>query len=133
MGNASQGKNASQGEKEIAQVENGAGWRRALVEDFVWSAEQDPNTLRFFRVPDPADPEPRRAQEIPSEEVAGAAAYVLDRQVALPLEELEREAARLFGFTRRGKQVTAKMQAGIRLLQERGGCVIQADSVTASV
>lgn len=118
---------------QLALVAIPEGIRPVVRGDFVWSAEQDPNTLRFFRVPDPADPEPRRAQEIPSEEVAGAAAYVLDRQVALPLEELEREAARLFGFTRRGKQVTAKMQAGIRLLQERGGCVIQADSVTASV
>lgn len=39
---------------------------------FVWEADQDPAQYRRFRVPDLADPSPRKAEELPPQEIAGA-------------------------------------------------------------
>jgi hypothetical protein len=54
------------------------------------------------------------------EEVANAAMYVLETQISLPVDDLVRETARVFGFHRTGKQVSNSMLDGIKLLVQKG-------------
>jgi hypothetical protein len=62
----------------------------------------------------------RDAAELPTLEVANAAAAVLQDEIALPREELARATARRFGFGRMGKRVEESMDRGIARILERG-------------
>lgn len=79
---------------------------------FYWLKEQDPTQWNTFRVPVEADPK-RNADELPKEEVFCAIIDVLINQISLPEEELIREVARLFGYTRIGGNVEQAMRLGI--------------------
>jgi hypothetical protein len=95
--------------------------RRAGTREFAWRSDQAPDDYAGFRVPGPADRSPRQAEDLPPEEVANAAARVLELHVSLDIEDLARETARLFGITRLGSGVRSYMQAGVELLGRRRG------------
>jgi len=67
----------------------------------------------------------------PPEEIANAAQHLLSQHISLPLDDLVRETARLFGYQRTGQRVEPAMRRGIALLltrqmaREEGGMVIQ--------
>ena len=103
-----------------------------LADDFVWHAEQDPDDYRGFRTASSDDDVNRSAEEIPPIEIANAAERLLARQISLPEEDLERELARTFGFSRMGSRVRAAMNAGITRLESRGGCRRQGHRITVA-
>lgn len=75
----------------------------------------------------------REAKDLPYPEIANAACEVLRSQFGLPKEDLARETAKLFGFTRMGAALEACMEAGIALALdqgraiERGGVIVPAE------
>jgi hypothetical protein len=72
----------------------------------------------------------REATDIPPEEIANAAQHLLGQHISLPLDDLVRETARLFGYQRTGQRVEPAIRRGITLLltrqmaREEGGMVI---------
>ncbi|MAG55752.1 MAG: hypothetical protein CMJ83_05635, partial [Planctomycetes bacterium] len=90
------------------------------IDDFLWLPTQDPADHAHFRPSDPADPEPREAEEIPMEELANATLFILQHQISLPTEALAKELARIFGFSRLGKKLEARMREGIAHAVVRG-------------
>jgi len=95
----------------------------------LWSRSDDPESWLSWRMPGDGDDAQRDIEEIPVAERAAAAAHVLERQIALPAEELEREAARLLGVGRMSERSRDAMAEGIAHAVERGLAVRQGDSI----
>lgn len=76
-------------------------------ERFFWQAEQNPAEYMNYREYMPT------ASDISPEEVSVAVREVLEAQISLSREDLIRETARLFGYSRLGTIVEASMQRGI--------------------
>ncbi|MBU1430670.1 DUF3320 domain-containing protein [Myxococcota bacterium] len=86
---------------------------------FLWPHGCDPKTWRGFRAPRRASAR-RDVEHIPVEEWANAAEAILNQQFGLPHEDLVRELAQFFGYTRLGERLGAYASAGIsRLLEEK--------------
>lgn len=85
---------------------------------FYWSAEQDPETYRCCRVSTRAG-ERRSMDDICPQETAAAIAVVLQRQLSLSVNDLIRETARIFGFTRSGNLIQASVVAGLEEARRR--------------
>jgi hypothetical protein len=62
----------------------------------------------------------RDVEDLPPEEIANGARYILCQQVAMPVAALVKETARLFGIHRVGRTVDQVMQDGIALLVQTG-------------
>lgn len=75
---------------------------------FYWRDDIDPNSYNTYR---PVSK--REAMDIAPEEVAVAVCCILKEQGALPEEDLIRETAHQFNYTRLGDNVTAAMARGI--------------------
>jgi very-short-patch-repair endonuclease len=71
----------------------------------------------------------RDAEMVPLEEIAAAARDVLAGALSLPMADLVRETARVFGIARIGPKVDARMRAAIALLDARGVCRIDGERV----
>lgn len=99
----------------------------AVRGDVVWRPDQDPATYTLARLA-PADAK-RDAQEVPTEEIANAAAGVLRANVALERDELVKLTARALGFSRTGEKVASSMAEGIDLLLARGRAKQDGDKV----
>jgi hypothetical protein len=97
---------------------------------FLWPDSLEPATYRAFRIPGGSAETRREATDIPPEEIANAAQYLLSQHISLPLNDLVRETARLFGYQRTGQRMEAAIRRGIGLLltrqmaREEGGTVI---------
>lgn len=90
-----------------------------LRDDFVWRQDQKPESFSVIR----SNGEGERSVElIPREELAAAAAWVLSRSLSTTEDDLIRETARLFGFSRVGSRIAERVRAGIELLEEQGRC-----------
>lgn len=88
----------------------------------LWSPGQDPAACGFRVAGD--DPASRRdAQDLPVDEVASAARFILQGAVAIARADLERETAHLFGYARIGRRVAQAMAAGVDRLLESGRAV----------
>lgn len=94
---------------------------------FYWDAEQTPETCNTYR-PDSG----REALDIAPEEVSAAVCRILEEQGALPQEDLLRETARRFHFTRLGENVTASMMRGIAYAEKSGRIAISGNKVKAA-
>ena len=79
---------------------------------FYWLNIQEPGSYDIFRIPG-EDDQKRNAEDIAKEEIANGIKEVLNNQISLPQEDLIKEAARIFGFTRIGGNVEQVMQSGI--------------------
>jgi very-short-patch-repair endonuclease len=101
-----------------------------LIDGFLWAPDQSPECYRRFRVPTEDPQSSREAEEIPLEEISSAARAVLKGQVSMPLGELARETARLFGFDRIGHKLELRMEEGIRRLARLGGCALSGTVVS---
>lgn len=116
-------------EQRIAALLKKAGVKTVRHGDltFVWPRHLDPATYREFRLP--AAGQRRNADELPPEEVAGAALFVLQSQISLPEEALVREVARLLGYQRTGQQLERRLRRGIALLLQSGQAQAQQDQI----
>lgn len=97
---------------------------------FIWHRDQKPEGYALFRVPSADKGIPRRIVEICPEEVANAAAQVLQMHISISREDLSRETARLFGISRLGQQVRAICNEGIDFLEVQGRCRSDGSTVT---
>jgi very-short-patch-repair endonuclease len=88
--------------------------------DFLWSVEIEPETYGIFRVPGISPESYRHAKDLPVEEVANAALFLLRQHISAPEEEIVRETSRIFGFHRTGKLVEDRMREGVERLVRRG-------------
>lgn len=87
---------------------------------FFWNATQTPSEYCEYR-----PNSDREALDIPPEEVSNAMRFVLDTNPTMRPEDLMREAARVFCFSRLGNNVQTAMLAGLRMAKERGIIIIE--------
>ncbi len=92
---------------------------------FLWPKGMKPQDFRDFRMPGDTDRSRRDATDIPREEIANGALYILKGQISIPADDLVSETARLFGFLRTGTTVARCINAGVNLLIKRGDAVRQ--------
>ena len=85
-------------------------------EIFYWPNNQVMDVMYYFRSMTKAG-EKRNAEEIPVQEYAAAAVYVLERQFSMLESDLIREVAKEFGFARTGTNVISSIKAGLALAQ----------------
>lgn len=79
---------------------------------FYWNKEQEPTNYNIFRVPG-EDSSKREPNDLPLEEIICGIKDVLTRQISLSEEDLIREVAKIFGYTRLGGNVEKAMKMGI--------------------
>jgi hypothetical protein len=87
---------------------------------FLWPAGTDPETYQNFRVPSVSPDSVRDADDLPVEEMACAALFILRQHISVPEADLVRETGRLFGFQRSGERIERRMLAGIEILIQSG-------------
>lgn len=83
---------------------------------FVWPSMQVPKEYAAFRIPGEDELSKRDADDLCPIEVANGALYLLEQHVSLPVADLVRETARLFGYSRLGQNVDKAMRSGIEVL-----------------
>jgi len=89
--------------------------------EWLWPAELDPTSWRGIRVPGGTGDGRRPAEQIPPEEIANAAEWVLERAVGpVDRDELLRETGRIFGIDRIGHHVREALTSGLDLLVASG-------------
>ena len=96
-------------------------------ERFFWRREQRPSEYMNYRV------SMTNAADICPEEVSVAVKEVLEAQISLSREDLVKETARLFGFSRMGGIVEASMQKGIEMAILRGGAEEETNRVKVMI
>jgi very-short-patch-repair endonuclease len=96
---------------------------------FLWLPSQDPKAFSLFRIAGDNESSKRNAEYLPPQEVANAALHVLEQHVSLPVGDLVRETARLFGYQRTGPTVDKLIRGGIGLLVRKGGAKEENDVV----
>jgi very-short-patch-repair endonuclease len=97
--------------------------------DFYWRADQKTGQFAAIRVPSDGEDTSRAIDEIPPEELANAAEVVLGRMLALDRKDLVRETARVFGISRLGQKVSARIDEAVTLLEAEGRCRVKDDRV----
>jgi hypothetical protein len=108
---------------EVIIRKTGAGF-------FFWPKDLRPETWSSFRRNGEDEAQARTAEELPPEEVANAARFVLKNQVSLPEEALVKETARKFGFHHVGRKLADRMRLGIELMLKRGHGKREGDVIT---
>jgi len=86
---------------------------------FYWKQEQNPETYNTFRIPE-NDDQKRSAEDLPKEEIAAGVVEILTNQISLPVDDLVKETARLFGYARMGGNVEQAMKTGIEYALRKG-------------
>ena len=92
--------------------------RPVIRGEFVWPADRPPEEYRTFR-PVLDGERPRQAEEIAPEEAANAAAEVLRHNLGMPEDELCRQVADAFGFSRLGGKLRELGGEAIEVLIEQ--------------
>lgn len=87
---------------------------------FLWLPCQDPQLYVLFRVAGENEVTRRNAEHLPPQEVANAALHLLEQHISLPVVDLVRETARLFGYQRTGPTVDKSIRGGIERLVRNG-------------
>ena len=86
---------------------------------FFWRKDQNPEEYRIYRVED-AEGNRRDIEDIPSEEIRNAMSEVLEEQISLTKEDLLRETAKKFGFTRSGNVIDRVLDHALGKCMETG-------------
>jgi len=87
---------------------------------FLWLPSQEPKAYSVFRIAGDSEGSRRNAEHLPPQEVANALLHILEQHVSLPVEDLVRETARLFGYQRTGPAVDKSMRGGVGFLVRKG-------------
>jgi very-short-patch-repair endonuclease len=92
--------------------------RPGVVGEFVWPAGVQPATWRGFRVADEGSD--RDVDDVPVEEIANAAAWVLSAAVSCSREALVKEVGARLGIGTRSKAARARLDGGVERLVHEG-------------
>lgn len=87
---------------------------------FLWPMNAEPARYCSFRRPGVREDDQRDIEEIPPEEIVAAAQHILKQQISLPMADLIREIALVFGFQRAGQTIQRVVRAAIDKAAERG-------------
>ena len=88
---------------------------------FYWLVDQDPNVYEGYRIDDISEGGFKRSMDdIATVEVINALLEVLDEQISLTEEDLVRETARKFGYTRLGSVIDSAVTYAITIALENG-------------
>ena len=94
--------------------------------EFIWREDQSPETYTSCRAK--CAPEVRRdIKDIPPEELGNGLILILSRQIAMQREDLMRETAHLFGFTRVTPALEVAVSLGIKSAKQRGRIAFEED------
>ncbi|WP_295154580.1 DUF3320 domain-containing protein [uncultured Ruminococcus sp.] len=100
--------------------------------EFVWLDTQEPSEYTRCRVK--CAPEVRRdIRDIPPEELGSGIILILSRQIALQRDDLMRETAHLFGFTRVTPALETAVSLGMRNAKQRGKLAFSDDGKVSYV
>ena len=97
---------------------------------FYWNKETDPLQYDDFRVPSVQEKSRRTLEQISAEEIASAVKYILNRQIGLLKEDLEREISRIFGFARCTEAMQKYIDIGIVLAVEKEWAVVSGERIS---
>jgi very-short-patch-repair endonuclease len=89
----------------------------------VWLCEQNPDEYAGFRIPQ-GDERPREIDDIPLAELANASRSLLDYAISLPMDDLCRETAKLFGMSKLTSKSQPYLHQAIQLLEQSGRCAL---------
>ncbi len=93
---------------------------RSSGDNVLWPTRLSPKGYCGFRVPGIGEDCKRKVDEIPLVEIANGSAHTLRQQIALPMDDLVKETARLFGFQRMGPAVESRIREAVVVLIEEG-------------
>jgi superfamily I DNA and/or RNA helicase len=82
---------------------------------FFWNSKEDQNSYNYYRPNSTRD-----AVDLPPEEVANGIHFILKQQISLPIQDIIKISAQLFGFSRVGNNVETSMRRGIETAIARG-------------
>jgi len=97
--------------------------------DGLWPADAAPEVFTGFRAPGDLTESQRDIEEIPLIERVSAVVYTLQRQISLPTEDLEREAAALFGVRRVRQRARAAISQAIDRAIREGNAERHGDTI----
>jgi hypothetical protein len=106
---------------DVALASRSAVDRPRVRGEHLWPGRADPAAWTAFRYADGSVA--RDAASIAPEEVAAAAAWVLERGVTMSREALARECASIFGASSLGRKIRDAMDAGVAALEASGRAV----------
>ncbi|EXM40502.1 hypothetical protein RASY3_01150 [Ruminococcus albus SY3] len=87
--------------------------------EFIWRDDQSPESYELCRAKCASEVR-RDIKDIPPEELGNGLILILSRQIAMQREDLMRETAHLFGFTRVTPTLEVAVSLGIRSAKQRG-------------
>lgn len=87
--------------------------------DFYWKSEKGMTEWNCYRV-SALEAEKRSMDDISKEEVSAAIEAVLEEQISIAGEELVKETAKKFGYSRTGSVIEASVKEGLQFALNRG-------------
>lgn len=97
----------------------GAVVTKAGESDFLWLPDQTPDSYDICRA-NCSNEDRRTLDEVAPEEIAAGIRLIMSEQIAMLREDLIRETAHLFGFTRVTPTIETAVSLGIREAKKRG-------------
>lgn len=94
--------------------------------EYIWREDQDPAAYDICRAKCEHDVR-RDIKDIPPEELACGLILILSRQIAMQRDDLLRETAHLFGFTRVTPALEVAVSLGIKAARQRGRVAFSED------
>ncbi len=101
-------------------------------ENFCWLPTMNPNNYKEFRMPS-NDETKRRVEDIPLEEIGAALVYVVKKQISLSEEDLYREVARVFGYSRCLSNMKERFTKALEKEVKKENLVLEKDRVYLKV
>ncbi len=99
------------------------------IDGFIWKNGITPEKYPLCRVPAEND-EKRSMDEIPPQEIANAVKHILANQISMTKDDLIRETAHVFGFSRIGGVIESAVIKGIEIAIERGFAKTEGDRIS---
>ena len=98
---------------------------------FLWKAGTEPEQYNEFRMPSSDDKTRRNLEHISPEEIASTVKHILNQQIGLLKEDLEREVSRIFGFARCTEAMQKCISAGIEIAVRKKWAISEGDRICA--
>jgi hypothetical protein len=98
---------------------------------FYWRPGVEPLSYDDFRVPSSDEKSRRGLEQIPPEEIASAVKYILNQQIGLLMEDLDREISRIFGFARCTESMQKSIRAGVDIAIKKKWATIDGKRVNS--
>jgi very-short-patch-repair endonuclease len=105
---------------------------RAADEVFVWPQNVKPDAYDSFRTHEALDPQRRPIHAISPQEQANAMEHILRTYYSMPVDDLLRQAAQLFGYSSLTQKMREQFTEGLANLEARSGIAKEGDAYKVS-